>query len=778
MFGLPHPSGHQSIANILVEECGVNAKFVSKHNRRFQTMQPLKQLITIISMLFFGISMAQDGMKFQEQFQVQLKKTTGSIKIDGMLDEKDWVDAGEAKDFFMKWPNDVGRPKRKTFVKVTYDNQFIYFGIKAMDTSFYIAQTLKRDQGIYDSDAVSIALDPVNQRTNGFIFSITPYNVQTEDLVNVGQSDDEMSFSWDNKWYSETSRHPDYWIAEIAIPFSTLRFKQGNSKWGFNILRADLKNNEYSSWTDMPLNFNFFDFGYSGALLWDNPPAAPKSNISLIPYTTGTYNADRENDISANGKFNGGFDAKLALTSSLNLDLTVNPDFSQVEVDRQVTNLTRFDIFFPERRTFFLENSDLFASYGIPPIRPFYSRTIGLDKFGNKIPILAGARISGNISEKTRIGLMNIQTRATEETVAQNYTAFSFNQQVQKRSILKGYFLNRQGIEDNNNKIKDPMDKYGRNAGMEYNFIDKSGKWNAWAGHHQSYKSTIKTPENYSNVGGGYFSKKLNFIADAGRITDNYYADMGFVNRVDNYDALLDTSFRKGFYLLYNETSYTFFPKKGPLNQFMVRLENFLVYNLDGGLNERSHDLEFRLFFKNTSNMIFHIHDNVNNLLFNTSFTDGKPIPPGRYTAPSLGWTYNTDSRKKLYFRADLESGQFFNGRILRYEISGTLRVQPWGNFSMTLQQARLQFPEPYGKNNLFLIAPRIEVNFSNNLFWTTFLQYNNQRNNFNINSRLQWRYKPMSDLFLVYSDNYFTDPFMKNKNRAIVFKMNYWLNL
>lgn len=741
----------------------------------------MSKLAPFAFLLFIAIcpnAWSQNGMLFQEQFQVPVKKAKGPIKVDGLLDETEWKTAGEARDFFMKWPNDEGRPKRNTFVRVTYDQQFVYFGIIAMDTSFYIAQTLKRDQGIYESDAVSIALDPVNQRTNGFVFSITPYNVQTEDLVNVGQSDDEMSFSWDNKWYSATTRYADHWIAEIAIPFSTLRFKEGNTRWGFNVLRADLKNNEYSTWTDMPLNFNFFDFGYSGALLWETPPPAPKSNISLIPYTTGSVSADKENNLPGKGKLNGGFDAKVAITPSLNLDLTINPDFSQVEVDRQVTNLTRFDIFFPERRTFFLENSDLFASFGIPPIRPFYSRTIGLNRSGNPIPILAGARISGNISKRTRVGLMNMQTRATEETVAQNYTAFSFNQQVQKRSILKGYFLNRQGIEDRNNKIKDRMDAYGRNAGLEYNFIDQSGKWNAWAGHHQSYKSTINTPENYSNMGGGYFSKKLNLVVDAGRITDNYHADMGFVNRVDNYDALLDTSIRKGFYLIYNESSYTFFPKKGILNQFMIRLENFLVYNLEGGLNERNHDLEFRLFFKNTSNMIFHVHHNVNNLLFNTSFTDGKPIEPGRYTAPTLAWTYNTDSRKKLYFKADLESGQFFNGRILRYELSATLRVQPWGNFSMTLQQARLQFPEPYGKNNLFLIAPRIEVNFTNNLFWTTFLQYNNQRNNFNINSRLQWRYKPMSDLFLVYSDNYFTDPFMKNKNRALVFKMNYWLNL
>jgi predicted porin len=169
---------------------------------------------------------------------------------------------------------------------------------------------------------------------------------------------------------------------------------------------------------------------------------------------------------------------------------------------------------------------------------------------------------------------------------------------------------------------------------------------------------------------------------------------------------------------------------------------------------------------------------NANNLLFNTSFTDKLPIPPGKYSAGSGSITYGSDIKKKISYTATLAGGKFFNGSMLQYELITKYRVQPWGNFAMSFQQTKLTFPEIYGSSNLFLIAPRIEINFSNNLSWSTFLQYNNQRNNFNINSKIQWRYKPMSDIFLVYSDNYFTDPNLKNKNRALVFKMNYWLNL
>jgi hypothetical protein len=628
------------------------------------------------------------------------------------------------------------------------------------------------------SDAVTIAIDPVNQRTNGFLFSITPYNVQSEDLVASGQSNGELSFSWDNKWISATTRHPNYWIAEIAIPFKTLRFKEGKTKWGINFLRTDVKNNEFSSWTKMPTNFPFYDFGYAGSLNWNTPPPAPGTNISTIPYVSSFQSSDKEANAPWTGKLNGGFDSKIALTSSLNLDLTVNPDFSQVEADEQVTNLTRFDIFFPEKRTFFLENDDLFSNFGIPPIRPFYSRTIGLDKNGNKIPIAAGVRISGNISKKTRVGLMNMQTLAKNDAAAQNYTAITFNEQVQARSSIKGYFLNRQGLEDKYHRFADPLDRFGRNAGIEYNFLDNSGKWNAWTGHHLSFKDGIKTPGYYTNTGGGYSSKEWNFVVDYTQITDKYYADMGFVSRIDNYDALLGTVNRIGYKQVYNQIRHTFYPKKGRVTQIKLGLGNIIFLNPNHSFNQSIHDLTLEFSFKNTSSLMLGSSFDANNLLFNTSFTDKLPIPPGKYRAGTASITYGSDIKKKISYSILLNGGNFFNGTILQYDVITKYRIQPWGNFGFSFQQARLAFPEKYGSSNLLLIAPRIEINFSNNLSWSTFLQYNNQRNNFNINSKIQWRYKPMSDIFLVYSDNYFTDPVMKNKNRALVFKMNYWLNL
>ena len=721
---------------------------------------------------------SQDGLGFQETYKLHIAQAKEKIKIDGIASESTWQTNEMATDFWEKWPNDKVQAKRKTEIRMAYDQENLYIFVKAMDTNRYVIQTLKRDNGLYDSDAISIALDPVNQRTNGFLFSVTPYNVQSEDLVSASSGGD-LNFSWDNKWFSATQRHEDYWTAEIAIPFKTLRYEAGKKIWGINFLRSDLKNNQYSSWTHMPTNFNFFDFGYSGSLVWDQPPPPPGTNIAFIPYVTGGLNSNQEDQQPTTGKFNAGFDGKIAVTPSLNLDLTVNPDFSQVEVDRQVTNLTRFDIFFPERRTFFLENDDLFSAYGIPPIRPFYSRRIGLDNDGNTIPIIGGARLSGNLTKKTRIGVMNMQTLAKGDFAAQNYTAVTFNQRVQARSLVKGYFLNRQAFSGDE-KFDDPLDRYGRNAGLEYNFSDKAGKWNGWAGYHKSFKSGINGSDQYINAGGQYATKSFEAVIDYSDVADKFYTDMGFVNRLENYDAKLDSSFRVGFRHIFNSYQFRIFPKSIYVNQHRFGLENYTVWNRDGSLNESNHSLGYEMSMRNTSEISANIDFTYNNLPYYTQFTDDQyePLPPGTYQYWQGEVEYNTDTRKRFILEAGVRYGGFYNGTLFQSSLSLTWRVQPWGNFSLNFENSRLDFPTPYGNTNLILVAPRIEINFSNNLFWTTFLQYNSQNNNFNINSRLQWRYKPMSDIFLVYTDNYFTDPFMKNKNRAIVFKMNYWLNL
>jgi hypothetical protein len=285
----------------------------------------------------------------------------------------------------------------------------------------------------------------------------------------------------------------------------------------------------------------------------------------------------------------------------------------------------------------------------------------------------------------------------------------------------------------------------------------------------------------FMNAGGGHFGQNFTCFLDFTHLGRNYYADMGFVNRIENYDASRDTIVRIGSDFFYNETSYTWYPKKGPFNKYSVGANNFLAFDDMGRFNELSLKALTVFDFKDASNItISHTYNSVE-LLLPFRFVNNEkaePLPAGRYNFQATELMMTTDVRKNLVLGLGGAFGTFYNGDYNKLLASVTLRKQPYFSLIMTAEYNNLKFPETYGNQEFWLVAPQLEVNFTNNLFWTSFLQLNTQTENFNINSRIQWRYRPMSDLFLVYSDNYFTDFSFMNKNRALVLKINYWLNL
>ena len=718
---------------------------------------------------------ALDAQYIQQKYRLEVAKSEIPIQIDGDFTEPVWKKAPIADSFYLKYPTDVGKPQKRTTVRVCHDSRFIYFAITAYDSGKAFIQSLKRDIGHDGNDAVGITLDPANEKTNGFFFTINAYNAQSEDQLKIG--DDMPTWSWDNKWFSATRRLEDRWTAEIALPFKTLRYDPEKLVWGINFVRSDAKSNEYSTWTPVPVNFKSMNMGFTGALIWKEPPPPTGANWVFLPYITGGASQDKENNIPGKATFNGGFDGKLALTSALNLDVTVNPDFSQIEVDQQVTNLTRFNIFLPERRTFFLENDDLFSDYGIPPIRPFYSRRIGLDPDGNRIPIIAGARVTGNLTPSTRIGFMDMQTGVRNSYRAENYMAASISHRLFKRSVIKGYFLNRENFISAGEKAANPLNAFGRNAGAEFNYINKNGEWSVWGTYNHSFKKNITSDNQYFNSGFEYNRRRFSFVLDMGKIGTNYYTDMGFVARIENFDADRDTTIRLGFRQLYNNITYRIFPQNKKVVQHVMQLTNFIVVNPNNSHNETNLEARYDITFRNASGLSFVSTHNRVDLLFPTAFTSGKPIPAARYDFQQFEVRYNSDYRKPVNYSLRAAGGEFYNGHYNSFRATLGIRHQPHVNIALQAEYNKIQLPGEYGSTELILLAPRFEINFNTQLFWTTFIQFNTQRNNFNINSRLQYRFQPMSDLFVVYTDNYFILPVWQNRNRAVVFKLNYWFN-
>lgn len=712
----------------------------------------------------------------RDAHKLTIQKATGTIKIDGILDEQTWADAQGADNFWLNAPSDNAAANNQTIVKLTYDDKNIYIGALMMGPDNYIIQSLKRDGDLESSDAFGVLLDPIGQKSLGYSFGVNVGGAQTEAMVSAaqGQFVNSVDTSWDVRWYSEVSKTAEGWVVEIAIPFKSIRFKKGANQWGINFWRSDRQANERHVWAKVPVQFSPTDLGFTGSLDWDAAPQPTGMNVSITPYALSSVTKDFEKNTATKGDFDFGGEAKVGLSPTLNMDLTVNPDFSQTDVDQQVTNLSRFSIFFPERRQFFLENADVFTNFGAYPDAPFFSRRIGLDARGSKIPISYGARVSGNLDRNWRIGILNAQTRSDSISPSQNYTAAALHRRVLKRSTVRALFVNRQSITDGELNKTD----YGRNATMEFEYLSEDGRWVGKASYNHAFKDGVTTDNQFMVGSVGYNGRLFQANYQLQKMGDNFTADMGFVGRLNNYDPVNNVIVPIGYTKSSTNIDYSWYPQNKNIIKHWTGLENYVHWVREGTLNESYTRLRYFLFFRNTSQLRFRLNNQYVNLLFPFQLTEGAPLPVGDYTFTEFNIQLNSDLRRKVNLELFAVSGQYYTGTKTTVRSTLNYRVQPWGNFAMGFEMNDIKLGDPYGSARLWLINPKFEVNFTNNLFWTTFLQYNTQADNFNVNSRIQWRYRPMSDVFLVYTDNYLTEGHFGPKNRAIVLKFNYFFQL
>ena len=737
------------------------------------------RLLFSLSLVLLSLSLtAQQLTDTRETFHYTMEKAPDPVIIDGSEAEDAWEQIDKIPQLMNHWPLDTGFADALTEVKVTYDNDFVYVLAICYDQGDRVIQTLRRDnmEAHWSSDNFTVVLDPMNGKQNGFLFGVNAGGAQVEAQISIDGVDSSSDPNWDNKWYSSVQQLPDRWVVEMAIPFKTLRYSSNNDQWGINFIRGDMARNSYSTWTQFPLNYGGINLNYMGTLDWDQKPKQAEGKVVLIPYLAGGTNRDFENDEGQTNyqqDFDAGLDAKIAITSSLNLDLTLNPDFSNVDVDQQVTNLSRFSIFFPERRNFFLENGDIFSNFGSWQIIPFFSRRIGLDG-GQQVPISYGARLTGNLNENLRVGAMNVQTRAQGDVNANNFTVAAAHQRVFKRHILKGIVLNRQATGEGAGT------DFARNAGLEFQYIHPGGKWNNTFRFHGSDTEEGLNKNFYYGFGGDYRGRHLRMGWNFDVVGENFITELGFNPRINNFNAITEETTRQGFTRINPWVVYRFIPKNpdSKLNQHGPRTWHRGFLNPDGSLNERGHGIAYDFIFKNQSELRVVYFSEEINLPVPTDFIGSDtPLPVDNYRNNDHFVRYNSDPRKALSTNLSAGYGTFYNGTRLNLQTGINLRTQPWGTFGIDYNLNRVELADGFGETTLHLLRANAEISFSNTMFWTTAVQYNSQAENYNIFSRFQWRYRPMSDFFLVYTDNYTTDG-LNIKNRQIVFKVTYWLNM
>lgn len=456
----------------------------------------MKGLLVFALITFAHVCFAQTPIRKT----VNISTTDTPIKVDGLLDDPIWSNITPAKDFIQTFPYDSALSTTQCEIYFSYDEQNMYIGTKCNDVDSgkkFVILSKRRDFRGPGIESINVVFDTFQDQTNAFSFGINPLGVQKEGLVvNGGTLSDDFSLDWDNKWRGDAKQFEGYWTAEFAIPFKTLRFPEGSSKWYFNAYRVDSKTNERATWNRVPRNFRPYSLSYTGELIWDKPLPKPGPNISLIPFVSAGLNKDFTTGTPTKFTEAVGGDAKIAITPSLNLDLTLNPDFSQVEVDQQVTNVDRFEIFFPEKRQFFLENADLFAAFGTEDTRPFFSRRIGVaidTATGSNVQnkIYGGFRLSGKLNNRLRIGLLNMQA-AEDEAISLpsiNYTVAAVQQQVFTRSNISALFVNKQSFNKTfPDKLFGDSVVYNRVAGLEYNLASITNKWTGKAFFHHSFQ--------------------------------------------------------------------------------------------------------------------------------------------------------------------------------------------------------------------------------------------------------------------------------------------------
>ena len=745
--------------------------------------------------LFISLSLllpAQEGTKIGQRTypDIQLKKTTEEIILDGILNEAVWLKAGAAKGFWQFFPADSSKAGADTEIYMTYDENNLYVAAKCYSAANqFLIPSLKRDYSFRNSDNLSLLFDTYNDQTNAFLFGMNPEGVRREALISSGGRErGAFDDSWDNKWDGEAKIYENYWIAEFAIPFKTIRYTEGSIRWRFNAYRNDTQINEITSWINIPQNYILMDLTYMGNMVWDEPLKKPKTNISVIPYTAGSAIRDFEDvtETKATTDFSFGGDAKIAVTSGLNLDLTVNPDFSQVEVDQQVTNLDRFELFFPERRQFFLENADLFGSFGPSRANPFFSRRIGVaidTATGQNIQnrILYGARLSGKLNNKLRVGLLNMQTakQLDNDLPSFNYTVAAVEQQVFKRSNIAFMGVNKQAI--NTEDFSGSFNKYNRVAGVEYRLASGDNRWVGKTNYFQAF-----TPSDKSH--------KFTHFTQIVNNRRKYRLEWAHLFIGEGYDAEVGFVPRKDILLVSPEAALNFYPKSGVLSEHNVGFDARWIYKVgeddnevqpDFGLADAGVEFFWRFNFKSTANLTVNV--DYSRILLLNDFdptriqADDIFLPAGSvHKFTTFGLRYSSNQFNLFEWDINPTIGQFYNGFRAGLQGSFTYKYPPFGFVSLDYSYNHIKLDEPFEAANLWLIGPRIDLTFSKKVFLTTFIQYNNQFDNLNINARFQWRFKPVSDFFLVYTDNYLTNPFDQFgvRNRAIVAKLTYWLNL
>ena len=703
----------------------------------------------------------------------------GAIDVDGILDDEAWQQAERGTAFTQREPFQGEPATEQTFVQVVYTEDTLYIGIRALDSdpSGVIAKDMQRDGAggahgfgrggrLSTDDSVVILLDTFHDRRNAFYFETNPLAARVDALVTDEGSD--TNFEWDGVWDVRATRTDEGWSAELEIPLNTLRFNPDNDTWGLNVRRMIRRKSEEVNWAPIMRDADMFRVSQYGQLT-NMALGNPSRNLRIKPFVTASGDEGVTTDVGdLAGDSQVGLDLRWGVTDSMTFDLTVNTDFAQVEADEQRVNLTRFSLFFPEKREFFLENAGIFefggggggggGGFRGPLVNVYHSRQIGIAG-GQEIPIIAGGKLTGRAAG-WNVGLLNVQTAEHTFPVDEddpdatadvepttNWTVARVKRNVGERSSLGMIFTNRQSSGDDYNRVIGLDADINPNQNLSIN------------GYYTASDNPGDDTENWA--AGASFNWRgpiWRFSGGVDDVRENFDPEVGFVSRrgIRRYNPQINYEPRPG--------------RVSWIRNLTFEAENTIFTLTDGTLETWTGRFRFFGFRTMAEDWVsFSFNPSFERLFEPFEIRDGITIPVGEYNFHTWSVFANSSDARPVSVFFRFSNGGFFDGDRLNSSTTVNFRPSPYFRSSSEWEFNDVDLPGGDFTSNVF--RQRFNVSFSPNLSLNSFIQYLDETDLLSMNTRFNWIYRPGADLFIVYNQNWTEGG---TQDRALIFKFTY----
>ena len=675
---------------------------------------------------------------------------TSEIVIDGSLDEAPWRQAPKIGDLIQRIPEAGAEPTEKTEVTLLYDKDNLYIGVMCYDSEpqRVLASEMARDASLRADDRLEIVLDTFRDHSNAFYFSTNPAGALVDGLV---FANGETNNDWDAIWIVRTEQTDDGWSAEFAIPFKTLNFSAGETVWGFNISRTIQRKLEENRWTGARFQTQFFQISEAGEIT-NLEGLEQGAGLDVRPFVAGRWlHRGADGDGTAAGK--PGLDLFYNITPSLKLSVTANTDFGETEVDARQINLTRFSIFFPEKRSFFLQDAGVFnfATTGIDPpggipatgaeVFPFFSRKIGL-LGGQEVPINYGAKLTGKIG-RTEIGMLDVRTREVSNVNAKNLFVGRIKQNFLEQSYVGAIFTEGNPAS--------PLSSSTIGVDMRLatsNFLG-SGRnmvFNAYG--LRSNNQGISENNSSFGFGAQYPNDKFDAQIQWREIQENFDPAVGFVQRSDVRMLRVAGSFNPrpkqstGIQQMQHDVFYTRFTR---LDNGLVETSNLYVTLVDWHLN--SGDSLHSLFDANVT---------YERLFEPFEISPALVLPAGEYRFTPWRIFFTSAQKRRIQGSIGFNFGNFWSGTAKMIQTGLSYKFPPYFSISLNTNQTFASLPQ--GSFIARIYSSRVDYAASPFLSVSSLIQFDNRSENLGLQSRVRWTIEPGNDVFFIFGQGWVQD--------------------